>query len=96
MKNTTVSARVEDEVKAQAESILNQLGIPVSVVINSLYHQIILRKGIPFPLTLPTNPKTLDEMSREELYDKLAHSYAQSVAEKCRPYDLVFDELENE
>lgn len=51
-KTATVSARIDEDVKDEAEDILRQLGIPVSVVINTLYHQIINRKGIPFTLTL--------------------------------------------
>ena len=54
MKNATVSARVEYDVKNEAEEILEQLGIPVSVVINSLYRQIIFKHGIPFSLTVPS------------------------------------------
>ncbi len=45
-KTANVLARVEPEVKEEAESILNQLGIPASVVINMLYKQIIMTKGI--------------------------------------------------
>ena len=63
MKDATVSARVECSVKAEAEDILQRLGIPVSVVINSLYRQIIYRNGVPFPMTLPTIPRTLDAMT---------------------------------
>ena len=48
MKDATVSARVECDVKNEAEAILQQLGIPTSVVINSLYRQIIYRHGVPF------------------------------------------------
>ncbi len=51
-KTATVSARIDEDVKDEAEDILRQLGIPVSVVINTLYHQIINKKGIPFTLTL--------------------------------------------
>ena len=40
MKDATVSARVECGVKAEAEDILQRLGIPVSLGINSLYRQI--------------------------------------------------------
>lgn len=94
MKDTIVSARVECSVKNEAEAILQKLGIPVSVVINSLYRQIIYRNGIPFSLTLPAEPKTMDRTSAAALDAKLRHSYEQSVAEKCRPYDEVFDELE--
>ena len=94
MKDATVSARVEYSVKNEAEGILDQLGIPVSVVINSLYRQIIYRRGIPFALTVPSMPKTLDAMTAEELNAKLQHSYEQSLTGQGRPYEEVFDELE--
>ena len=94
MKDATVSARVECGVKAEAEDILQRLGIPVSVVINSLYRQIIYRHGVPFPMTLPSEPRTLDAMTDAELNAKLQHSYAQSLAGEGRPFEEVFDELE--
>ena len=94
MKDSTVSARVETNVKAEAEDILQSLGVPVSVVINSLYRQIIYRKGIPFSLTIPNEPRTIDKMTDAELDAKLSHSYAQAVAGEGRPLNDVFDELE--
>ena len=79
MKDATVSARVEFDIKNEAEDILQKLGIPVSVVINSLYRQIIYKQGIPFPLTIPKDPNH-DSMSDAELNAKLQHSYEQSLA----------------
>ncbi len=78
MKDSTVSARVEYDVKNEAEEILRKLGIPVSVVINSLYRQIIFRQGVPFSLTIPKEPKALDAMSDVGLNEKLTHSCEQS------------------
>lgn len=94
IKNATVSARVDENIKTQAEDILHQLGIPVSVVINTLYHQIIARNGLPFSLTLPPKPKSLEEMSKSELDAKLQHSYEQARSRQGRPMDDVFDEIE--
>ena len=94
MKDATVSARVEYGVKTEAEEILQKLGVPVSVVINSLYRQIIYRRGVPFALTVPAEPKTLDVMMGTELDAKLEHSYTQSLAGEGRPYGDVFDALE--
>ena len=94
MKDSTVSARVENSIKTQAEDILQSLGIPVSVVINSLYRQIIYRNGIPFPLTIPIVPQTADTMTDAELATKLQHSYEQALAGQGRPFNEVFDELE--
>lgn len=94
MKDATVSARVEYEIKNEAEDILQKLGIPVSVVINSLYRQIIFHHGVPFSLTIPQEPRTIDSMTPGELNAKLQHSYEQSLAGEGRPFNDVFDELE--
>ena len=94
MKDSTVSARVEYAVKIEAKEILRQLGIPVSVVINSLYRQIIYKNGIPFALTIPTRPKGLDEYTKEELNEKLMRGYKEALAGQGEPFEAVFDELE--
>ena len=94
MKDATVSARVECNVKNEAENILQKLGVPVSVVINSLYRQIIYNQGIPFSLTIPKEPKTLDQLSKADLNAKLSHSYDQSLCKEGRPFNEVFDEVE--
>lgn len=93
-KSANIMARVEPEIKEQAESIMEQLGLSASGVINMLYRQIILRNGLPFAVALPAVPSTVDTMTREELDAMLQHSYEQSRAGKGRPYEEVFDELE--
>ena len=94
MKDSTVSARVESDVKLEAEDILQKLGVPVSVVINSLYRQIIYQHGVPFSLTIPAEPRTIDAMSDAELDTKLQHSYSQSLAGEGRSMNDIFDDLE--
>ena len=44
-RTSNVLARVEPDIKEQAEAVLAQLGVPVSTVINMLYRQIILTQG---------------------------------------------------
>ncbi|MBR2188425.1 MAG: AraC family ligand binding domain-containing protein [Eubacterium sp.] len=58
------------------------------------YRQIIYCHGVPFSLTVPPVPKTLDVMTRSELDQKLQHSYEQSLAGEGRPFADVFDDLE--
>ena len=60
-KTANVTARIQPEIKEQAEAILSQLGIPVSVFIDMAYRQVILRDGIPFSLDLATRLPTRDE-----------------------------------
>ena len=94
MKDATVSARVQSDIKAEAEEILKILGIPVSVLINSLYRQIIYRHGVPFELTVPAAPATMDILTKEELDRKLQHSYDQSLNGQGVSANHFFDELE--
>lgn len=65
MKTANVTARVHPEIKQQAEDVLEQLGIPVSVLIDSLYRQIILTRSIPYSFSLPSL-QTRDAMSDEQ------------------------------
>lgn len=61
-KTANVTARVQPEIKQQAEEVLEKLGIPVSVLIDSLYRQIIMTNGIPYSFNIPAMP-TRDSMT---------------------------------
>lgn len=69
MANTNaVYARIDKNLKENAESILSQLGISPSSAIQMLYSQIVLQKGMPFELRLPAKkPLALGNMSKEDL-----------------------------
>jgi len=69
MANTNVVyARIDTNLKENAESILSQLGISPSSAIQMLYSQIVLQKGMPFELRLPAKkPLALGNMSKEDL-----------------------------
>ena len=81
-KTANVLARVEPEVKEEAEKIMNQIGVPASVVINMLYKQIIYTRGIPFPLTLNHEPLARDEMSDTEFNAMMEKGLEQAKAGK--------------
>ena len=54
--------------QANAENILSQLGISPSNAIQMLYSQIVLQKGMPFELKLPSSkPLAVGAMTREQL-----------------------------
>ena len=49
MANTSaVYARIDTQLKKNAEEILSQLGITPSSAIQMLYSQIVLSRGLPF------------------------------------------------
>ena len=66
-KSSSIYTRVEPEVKEQVEQVLSKLGIPMANAINLFLHQIILRNGIPFDVTLPlAKPLDLSMLSQEQ------------------------------
>ena len=95
-KTANLYARIEPEVKEQAESIMSQLGLPASVVINALYKQIIMTKSIPFSLSLPKEPATLDSMTTEEFNSIMETGLLQAKANQSRPAANVIADLRRE
>ena len=95
-KTANVLARVEPEVKQQAEEIMQQLGIPVSVVINMLYKQIIMKKGIPFALSLSAAPTTLDEMDTAAFDAIMENGLQQAKNGESLDAEQVFSTLRKE
>lgn len=53
MKTAAVHSRIEPEVKAKAESILQRLGVSPTEAIRMFYTQITLRNGLPFSVDIP-------------------------------------------
>ncbi len=52
--------------EAMAEAILERLGVSALAFINMTYRQVILKKGIPFHVALPSGIKTRDTMTDAE------------------------------
>ena len=92
-KSANVLARVEPEIKEQAESIMSQLGLPASVVINALYKQIIMTKSIPFSLSLPKGPLAKDSMTTSEFDSLMEKGLSQAKSGDSRPVTDVFADL---
>ena len=76
-KTTTLNLRVHPDVKRRAEEVLSQLGIPMSTAIDIYLKQISMTGGIPFAVTLPKAPVSVnaDMMTTEEIHAKLKEGY---------------------
>lgn len=76
-KSATLNLRVNSTVKHRAEDVLKRLGIPMSTAIDMYLNQISLTGGIPFAVTLPKAPASInaDVMSVDELHAKLQEGY---------------------
>lgn len=52
-KTATIRARIEPELKWQAEELFSQLGLSVTQAITLFYKQVTLQKGLPFAVKIP-------------------------------------------
>ncbi len=72
-RTSTVYARVEPDIKEQAEIILNQLGIPMSNAVGMFLRQVVIHKGIPFDVKLSVRePLTMGALTQEQLDSAIA------------------------
>ncbi len=66
-RTANVFARIEPEIKEQAEEVLNQLGIPMSNAVGMFLRQVVIQRGIPFEMKLPAKrPLIMEELTREQ------------------------------
>ena len=93
-RTSNVFARVEPEIKKQAEQILNKLGIPMSNAIGLFLRQVIMQRGIPFEMKLPTRkPIAIGAMNTAELNAELEKGYADVIAGRLNDLDDVVAEM---
>ena len=54
-----------------------RLVVPMSAAVDMFLNQIVLTGGIPFAITLPSAPESIDmtKMSIDEIHDKIQRGY---------------------
>ena len=93
-RSANVMARVEPQIKEQAEGIISQLGLTASTAINMFYRQIIQERALPFkPRVITPQPKAYDELTREEFDARMAIGYSQAINGDDVSLDDAFDGL---
>ena len=67
-KSASIHARIQPELKEEAEAILKDLGLNAAQAITLFYRQIKLNRGLPFVLRVPneTTRQTLDDTDAGE------------------------------
>ncbi len=93
-KTSNVNVRIQENIKKQAEEILETIGLSRATAIDLFYRQIIINNGIPFPLTIPKSPVAIENVDKETFEKMLLRGYSQAIEGKSRDMNIVFDELE--
>lgn len=91
-KSATVTARVQPEIKQQAEAVLERIGLPVSVLIDTLYRQIIMTGGVPYSLSVPKLP-TRDDITAEQFDAMMEKGYYETQAGQGFDIDEAFAKI---
>lgn len=96
-KSAAVYARIDATLKENAEDILARLGISPAGAIQMLYSQIVLTKGLPFPLQLPSEqPVAIGDMTREQLDRELMRGVASLQSDRTYTAEEVNAALRQE
>ena len=66
-ETAAVYVKVDASDKKMAENIMHSLGVTPSSLIQMLYKQVILKRAIPFDVSLPSKPIATGGMSEEEV-----------------------------
>ncbi len=91
-KSANVTARVQPEIKRQAEAVLERIGLPVSVLIDTLYRQIIMTGGVPFSLSVPKLP-TRDSLTDGQFNAMMEKGYNQAKSGEGLSADEAFAKI---
>lgn len=96
VKTANVTARIQPNIKEQAEAILGRLGIPVSVFIDMTYRQVIMRDGVPFSLDIPDKFATRDSITKAEFDTMMQTGLSQAKRNDSVSVDEAFEQLKAE
>jgi DNA-damage-inducible protein J len=86
---TTVTVRVDEDVKTQAEVILDEIGINVTTLFNACLKALVREKKVPFNLV--GNEYELRRTIREKLEE--SHIVAADPLAKRYTHDEIFADL---
>lgn len=93
-KTASVYTRVDPETKEQAETILNQLGIPMSNAIGMFLKQVVIQHGIPFEMKLPSaRPISAGQLTKEQFDSEMQLGMDDIAAKRIISADEVEDEM---
>ena len=96
-KTANLYARIEPELKNEAETILSGLGVPVSNAINMFYRQIVIHRGLPFAVQFPVRHlPNAAMMTDAELDAEVSRGFDDIAAGRKRPLKEVAASLARE
>ena len=75
MSKTSMSIRLDSEVKEQAQQVFNHLGMDMTTAINIFLRQAIQYQGLPFDVKIDENRKLLKVVTDVEQNRNMSRSF---------------------
>ena len=75
MSKTSMSIRLDSEVKEQAQRVFNNLGMDMTTAINIFLRQAIQYQGLPFDVRLDENRKLLEVLTDLDQNRNMSQSF---------------------
>ena len=75
MSKTSMSIRLDSEVKEQAQQVFNHLGMDMTTAINIFLRQAIQYQGLPFDVRLDENQKLLQVLTVVDQNRNMSQSF---------------------
>lgn len=94
-KSANLYARIEPDLKENAEAILNVLGISASSAITMFYKQIVMHNGIPFELKIPNHPLDINKITEDEFNKEIEKGLQDVENGNTIPTQEVFASIRN-
>lgn len=95
-RTANVFARVEPEIKEQAEQVLDQLGIPMSNAVGMFLRQVVLQRGIPSDMKLPQEtPPAYGSLTKEQFDAEIEKGMADMREGKVYSAEAVEAEIQH-
>ena len=92
-KDSTLSLRIDSDLKNEVETILKQLGIPMTTAITMYFNQIKMYNGLPFTPKIINKPRSIYDYTNEELVNEFEKSIDEFKDGKAYTIEQVEEEF---
>jgi DNA-damage-inducible protein J len=83
MAITNINIRVDSDIKAQSQSLFENLGLDMTTAINMFLRQALKNRAIPFEISeRPANPDVRNDSKMKEESIRKAQAFADSLSKK--------------
>lgn len=93
-RDTSISIRLDSQLKEQTENILEQIGLNMTTVVNMLFRQIVCEQTVPLSLSIKPKNNVLEELKHTKV-ERLAGYEGRSVDSVAADMERIIAEAEN-